>query len=103
MTPATQKLVALLSALILAATAAAWGCAPTTPIVAKMQEPWEEEYARAMFNPEALLPTPAPTPPGEVHTHPVPPEPHEPDLSRMAADLLGAPFRGIGWLLRSVF
>ncbi len=103
MTPATQKLVALLSALILAATAATWGCAPKTPIVAKMQEPWEEEYARAMFKPGAILPTPVPTSPGEVHIHPVPPEPHEPDLSRMAADLLGAPFRGIGWLLRSVF
>ncbi len=103
MSPATQNLVALLSALILAATAAAWGCAPKTPIVVNIQEPWEEEYARAMLNPEAILPTPAATPPGEVHTHPVAPEPHEPDLSRIAADILGAPFRGIGWLLRTVF
>ena len=80
-----------------------WGCAPQAPVVTNQLQPWEEEYARAMMRPEALLPTPAPTPPGLVHTHPASPEQGEQDSSQAAAELIGMPFRGLGWLLRAVF
>ena len=80
-----------------------WGCAPGDPVVAKIQEPWEEEYVRAMMRPEATLPTAAPTPAIEVHTHTKTDESDDPDVSRAAAQLVGLPFRGIGWLLRAIF
>jgi hypothetical protein len=55
-----------------------------------------------MMRHEALLPTPTPVPAIEVHTHPTP-EPHDPDVSRMGAQVLGFPFRAVGWLLRAMF
>lgn len=68
-----------------------------------MEHPWEEdESARAMMRHEALLPTPTPVPAIEVHTHPTP-EPHDPDVSRMGAQVLGFPFRAVGWVLRAMF
>lgn len=86
-----------------AAAIAEWGCAPKKPVVAREYEPWEEVYARAMIQPEAFLPTPSPTPPGLIHTHPVPRGAEEPGPSQAAAQLIGAPFRGIGWLIRAIF
>ena len=68
-----------------------------------MQRPWEEEEsARAMMKPETLLPTPTAVPAIEVHAHPKP-EPHTPDFSKAAAQVLGLPFRAVGWLIQSVF
>lgn len=80
-----------------------WGCAPQPPVVTNQLQPWEEEYAPTMIRPGALLATPAPMPPGLVHTRPVSTEQGEQGASHAAAKLTGAPFRGLGWLLRAVF
>lgn len=91
----------LLSALIVA-TIHASGCAHKHSIVVEGLSPWEVAYVRAMPKPEAMLPTPEPTPAIEKHTH-EPVDPHSPDVSRAAAEMMSVPFRVVAWILRTIF
>lgn len=78
------------------------GCAHSHPIEAEGLSPWEMTYVRAMPKPEAMLPTPEPTPAIAKHTH-EPVEPHSPDVSRAAAEMISIPFRIVAWILRTMF
>ena len=91
----------MLSALIVVAVHVS-GCAHKHPVVAEGLSPWEMAYVRAMPKPEAMLPTPEPTPAIAKHTHD-PVEPHSPDVSREAAEMISVPFRIMAWLLRMLF
>lgn len=78
------------------------GCAHKHHIVAEGLSSWEVAYVRAIPKPEAMLPTPEPTPAIEKHTH-GPVEPHSPDVSREAAEMISVPFRIVAWILRTIF